>query len=147
MWLQTKGAPDTTYGRLAQTASRCQSATRPVGGSFGSPLQSQTNHLFDLIVAALARGSRTGRVTETSYAFGNEAIAPETYGESRRAQLSRHRRIAQTTAAVQQNAGTESYRTRATRVLCQSFQFDALCFTDYQLTLLRTSSARLHASP
>jgi hypothetical protein len=82
----------------------------------------------DLIVADLARGSRTGLVTETSYAFGNEAIAPETYGESRRAQLSRHRRIAQTTAAVQHDAGTESYRTRATRLLCQSFQFGSLCF-------------------
>src|SRR5215469_18706346 len=109
MWLQTKGAPDTTYGRLAQTASRCQSATRPVGGSFGSPLQSQTNHLFDLIVADLARSSRTGLVTETRYAFGNEAIAPETYGESRRTQLSRHRGIASSTPALHHDACTESY--------------------------------------
>jgi len=37
-----------------------------VGGSFGSPLQSQTNHLFDLIVADLAWGTRTELVTETS---------------------------------------------------------------------------------
>src|SRR5215467_7661223 len=146
MGFQTKSSPDATYCRLAQTAPRCQSATRPVGGSFGSLLQSQTHHLFDFIVADLARGSRTGLVTQTSYAFGNEAIAPETNGESCRAQLSRHCRIAQTTAAVQHDAGTESYRTRATRLLCQSFQFGSLCFTDYQLTLLRTSPARLHAS-
>jgi hypothetical protein len=146
MGLQTKGSPDATYRRLAQTDSGGHSTARPVGGAFGGLLQSQTNHPFDLVVADLAGGPQTGLVTETSYAFGNEAITPQTYGESRRAQLSRHRSIAQTTPALQHDAGTESYRTRATRLLCQSFQFGSLRFTNYQLTLLGTSSARLHAS-
>jgi hypothetical protein len=76
MRLQTKGSPDATDRRLAQTASRCQSTARPVGGSLGSLLQGQAKHLFDLIVANLARGSRTGLVTQASDAFGNDATAP-----------------------------------------------------------------------
>jgi|SRR5271154_7086147 len=81
----------------------------PVCGTLGRLFQRQSYDLLDLLIANLARGSRTRFVPQPGNAFGDEPIAPKTHRETGGTQLRRHRSVVQSTGALQNDPGTEGY--------------------------------------
>src|SRR5271154_194168 len=94
MRLQPKGPPNAADGGLAEAGSSSQHAAGPVSRSLRRLLQSQPHYVLDLLVADLARRSRTRFVSQSCQAFGDEAIAPQTHRETCGAQLGGGRGVA-----------------------------------------------------
>jgi hypothetical protein len=122
MWFQAEGAPDPADRGLAQPRPARQHAAGPMGCALGCLLQRQANHLLNLVIADLARGSRTRLVAESRHALGDEAIPPEANREASGMQLPSDCGIVQPRRAFQDDLGPKYQRTRHARLPRKLFQ-------------------------
>lgn len=81
MGLEAEGAPDATDGGLTHAQLLGKAARTPMGGAFGSGLQSPFDHGFHLVIANLARSARPRLIAQRFHAACDEAVAPESDGE------------------------------------------------------------------
>src|SRR5579863_2530529 len=146
MRLQSESPPNAADGGLAQPGLSRQHTAGPVRRALRRFLQCQSYHPLDLVVADLARRSRTRLIPESCNAVGDETVAPQPNCETGTAQLRRHGCIAGSGGALQNDPGAKCCRPGTARLPRHTLQLHSLACAHNQFMLLRTSTMSCHDS-